>query len=247
MNRVLLAIIGCVLATTAWGQGWGGGYIGASLGRIKAKSTWTTTQLGEGVTQFCPPNCISSLDGDLGASGWHWAAHAGYNWTFGPALLGVEGSVGNANAKGTIDHVPGYLDDGMQRDRIVATYEWDGSIVGRIGFAAGPVLLYGLAGPSWQKRSIRFSCPGDPIGANSYCISGSYEENRADVLSGWTAGGGAEFRLHRRWTARLDYRYAKYKDKDYIYFRNTPAGVDSVFATVTLKTSVVHLGVSYRF
>jgi opacity protein-like surface antigen len=87
--------------------------------------------------------------------------------------------------------------------------------------------------------SIRFECPG----GNSWCTA-PRQENRADVRRGWTAGGGAEFQLPARWAARVEYRYAKYEDKDYSFFGET---LDPVFARVTLKTSILQLGVSYRF
>jgi len=242
MHRILLAIIGCLLATAVEAQGWGGGYVGASAGRFKAKSTWSTIQLGD--PAVCPPGCLSDQDASLDASGWYWAAHVGYNVALGRvAFVGIEGGVGNANAKTTLDHVPGWTNDGMQVDRITATYEWNASVVGRAGITAGPVVLYGLAGPSWQKVSIRFTCPSDPVLGNSWCAT-AHQENRADVRRGWTAGGGAEFRLPARWSARLEYRYAKYEDKEYSFFGNS---VDAVFARTTLKTNLIQLGVSYYF
>ncbi|MEA3193923.1 MAG: outer rane immunogenic protein [Betaproteobacteria bacterium] len=238
MIRVLVAMLAFLTALPALAQS--GAYAGVSVGRFQAKSTWTTTQLGD--PAICPPTCLSSQDADLGTSAWQWAGHVGYDLALGrAAFVGVEGSVGNnSNARTTLDHVPGWTDDGMQADRITATYEWNMSVVARAGLVAGPVVLYGLAGPSWQKTSVRFECPG----GTSWCNT-PQNENRADVRFGWTGGGGAEVRLPHRWAARLEYRYAKYEDKEYSFFGNS--GTDQVFAKVTLKTSVVSLGLSYRF
>ncbi|HUQ25890.1 MAG TPA: outer membrane beta-barrel protein [Burkholderiales bacterium] len=236
MTKVLLAIFACLTALPALAQS--GAYAGVSLGRFQAKSTWTTTQLSD--PAICPPTCLSSQDADLGATGAYWAGHVGYDWRLGAAFVGLEGGVGSANARQTLDHVPGWTDDGMQTDRITATYEWNISVVARAGLVAGPVVLYGLAGPSWQKTSIGFDCPS----GTSWCNT-SQHENRADVRFGWTGGGGAEFRLPHRWAARLEYRYAKYEDREYTFFGNS--ATDQVFAKVTLKTNTVTLGVSYRF
>ena len=246
MYKLLLAIVGCLLAFAVQAQSWRGAYAGVSLGGFKAKSTWTTDQLGGGINQVCPPNCLGSQDADFSANGYYAGAHAGYNWVLGGHwLLGLEGGFGNTNAKGSIDHTPGWL-EANQSDRIDATFEYSGSIVARLGLAAGPLVLYGVAGPSWQKVSLRYQCSGDPIGNASWCLS-ARNEKKADVWSGWTAGGGAEWRLSNRVSARLDYRYSKYKARDFEFFANTPAQVDTVFAHMTLRTHVLGIGASYRF
>lgn len=239
MNKLLIGLIGCIAAFTAHAQDWGGSYAGVSLGRFSAKSTWTTTQLGD--PAFCAPSCFSSPDADLDANGFYGAGHAGYNWTLGRfAFIGLEAGFGYANASATIDHVPGWNEQ-MQDDRISAKYQWNASIVGRLGLTAGPVALYGLVGPSWQKVTLRVDCPSSPA---SWC-SDPQSESRSEVRTGWTAGAGAEFRLPARWRARLDYRYAKYQDKEYTFFGGSPS--DTIYAKVSLKTSIVTLGLSYSF
>ncbi len=242
MNKLLAGLLGALAAFAAQAQDWSGAYGGVSLARFKGSSTWTTNQLGD--PAVCPPTCFSGLEGDLGATGVQYAAHLGYNWALGRnAFVGLEGGVGNVNSRGRIDRTPGWMED-MQFDRITATYEWNASVVGRVGVGAGPLFLYGLLGPTWQKMSIRFEC-GDPAGPNSWCLGGPITENRADVRFGIVGGVGAEWRLHSRWAARLDFRYARYEDKEYSFFGNT--ATDQVFANTTLRTSALALGVSYRF
>lgn len=242
MKKVLLGVIGCLAAAAAQAQDWGGAYAGLSLGRFQAKSTWTTTQLGDGASLICPPGCPSTQDAEIGAIGAQYAAHAGYNWSLGRSgFVGLEAGLGNTNARKTLTRTPGFSED-SQVDRVEAKYEWNASLVGRAGVGIGRLALYGLAGPSWQQMSIRFTCPSV---ADSWCTSGSNRETRAEARMGWVAGVGGEWQLPQRWVARLDFRYAKYRDRDYEFFGNS--GTDQVFVRTTLKTSVLALGVSYRF
>jgi opacity protein-like surface antigen len=237
--RLALALFGLLAATAAQADDWSGAYLGISAGRLAGKSTWTTTQL----STVCPDNCFSDLTADLSANGVYYGGHLGYNWALGRwVLLGIEAGAGNSNASGNIDHVPGYRPENSI-DRITADYGLSYSVVGRFGFTAGPVLLYGLAGPSWQKMSLRVDCPSpDPV---SWCGIPRTETD-SSMRSGWTAGGGLEFQLPWRLNARLDYRYAKYKDKDHVFFAASEDG-EQIYAKTSLKTSVVTLGVSYRF
>lgn len=242
MQRTLIGALAVLAAAAAQAQDWGGAYAGASLGHFKATSTWTTTQLGDPATS--PPFAVGET-ADLSANGLRYAGHAGFNWALGrSAFVGLEAGLGGSNARATLDYTPGFMDQG-QRDRITATYEWDASLVGRAGFGAGPVVFYGLLGPSWQKVSLRFECAGDSGGGDSWCLT-SHTENRGDVRLGWVGGAGMEWRVQRRWSARLDFRVARYKQQDYSFFGDSTAG-EQVFARTTLRTRALTLGVSYLF
>ena len=239
MKQLLAAMLGCVAALAAHAQDWGGIYAGASIGRFQAKSTWTTTQLGDPAT--CPPGCLASEEADLGARGLAYGFHIGHNWMLGRAgFVGVEAQAGNVNVRSVVNRAPGFSEN-SQTDSLETNYEWHLNLLGRAGVIAGPVALYGLAGPSLQRISVRFVCPGT---GDSWCNS-SRVDTRTDVRLGFMAGGGVEWRVHRRWTARLDYRYARYEDKEHSFFSDSAA--EAVFAKITLRTSLVALGFSYRF
>jgi outer membrane immunogenic protein len=242
MRRLLLVIVGCLAATAARADDWSGGYFGLSAGGFKGRSTWSTTQLGPGNAVVCPPTCLSSTEAQFSdANGGTAGVHLGWNWLVGGHLLfGLETGAGSTNSRGTINHTPGWVDV-APADNITATYEYNGGAIGRVGLVAGPVLLYGLAGPWWQKVSIRYNCTGN---TNSWCLS-SQSENKADSLRGWIAGGGLEWRVASRWSARLDYRYAKYEDKDYTFFSKSAS--DTVFVRTGAKTYTLALGISFRF
>jgi len=109
----------------------------------------------------------------------------------------------------------------------------------RLGFASGRTAFYGLVGPSWQNVEIHYVCPATA----SWCLS-ARETRRSDARFGWVAGAGMEWRFDPRWSTRLDFRYAKYKDMDYSFFAESP---EAVHATVSLQTTTLNLGVSYHF
>lgn len=242
MRRLLWVILGCLAALPAQAEDWSGGYIGLSAGGFKGRSTWSTTQLGPDTAIVCPPSCLSSTDAKFSdANGYIAGGHLGYNWLLGGHfLLGLEAGAGGSNARGTLRYTPGWIDVDSP-DEIRTTYEYNGGAIGRLGLVAGPMLFYGVAGPWWQKVSVRYSCTG---GTNSWCLN-PQTENKANVLRGWTAGGGIEWRIASRVSTRLDYRYAKYEDKDYSFFGNS--ATDAVIARTTNKSYTLGLGISYRF
>jgi len=242
MRRLLFVIVGCLAATAARADDWSGGYIGLSAGGFQGRSTWSTTQLGPDNAVICPGFCLSDTDAKFSdANGGTAGAHFGWNWLIGGhLLLGLETGAGSTNSRGSINHTPGFVDVDSTDD-ITATYEYNGGALARVGLVAGPVMLYGMGGPWWQKVSIRYNCTSL---TNSWCLT-SQSENKADILRGWMAGGGMEVRVAKRVSTRLDYRYAKYEDKDYTFFGKS--ATDTVFARTGAKTYTVTLGVSYRF
>jgi len=242
MRRLLIVILGGLAATAAQAEDWSGGYIGLSAGGFNGRSTWSTTQLGPDNAVVCPPTCLSGTTADFSdANGGTAGAHIGWNWLFGGhLLLGLETGAGSTNSRGSLKYTPGWVDIDST-DEITATYEYNGGALGRVGLVAGPVMIYGMGGPWWQKVSVRYNCTA---GTNSWCLT-PQSENKADILRGWMAGAGMEVRVASRWSTRLDYRYAKYEDKDYTFFSRS--ATDTVFVRTSAKTYSVLLGVSYRF
>jgi len=240
MRRLLFVIVGCLAAMAAQAEDWSGGYIGLSAGGFRGKSTWTTVELASQPVTFTPgfsdPNASFS-DANGGQAG----VHFGWNWLFANHfLLGLETGAGSTNSRGSLNHTPGWLDVDST-DEITATYEYNGGALARVGLVAGPVMVYGIGGPWWQKVSIQYNCPST---TNSWCLL-PHSERKADILRGWMAGGGMEMRLAKRVSTRLEYRYAKYEDKDYTFFSKTPT--DTVLARTGAKTYTLSLGLSYRF
>lgn len=237
MGRILFGLA-CLAATVAHAQDWSGPYAGVSVGYFDARSTWTTTQLGDGAGVICPPTCSPPQDENIGGRSAQFAGHVGYTWALGRSgFIGFEVNAGKTNAGKTLRRTPGF--DPSDEDTIDVNYDWNLSVAARFGFASRRTAFYGLLGPSWQNVEIHYACPGTA----SWCLS-ARETRRSDARFGWVAGAGMEWRFDPRWSTRLDFRYAKYKDMDYAFFAESP---EAVHATVSLQTTTLNLGVTYHF
>jgi outer membrane immunogenic protein len=113
---------------------------------------------------------------------------AGYNFHWGPAILGLE-----ADANWNSARSPSQWD---------STYflDWDASLRARVGFDTGGI--------------TPFVTGGVAIGAPRNVDSSS---TWAQTPLGWTAGIGAELGLGERVTARVEYRHIDFGTKNYGY------------------------------
>ena len=125
----------------------------------------------------------------------------------------------------------------------VATTEfrnrWFDALTGRVGYSWGPGLLYFQGGGVWSRieRDITVVVPG-------LVVAGS----TSDTKTGWTVGGGAEYRFAPHWSVFLEGNYYDFGSRDRVIF--TPAATACVggclFSGKTTAVSVL-AGVNYRF
>jgi outer membrane immunogenic protein len=75
--------------------------------------------------------------------------------------------------------------------------------------------------------------------------------NNSATKTGWTAGGGVEFKLASHWSAKGEYLYAGFGDESHSSTNLTTPTEDfptSVFTQkVNLHSNIVRLGLNYRF
>jgi outer membrane immunogenic protein len=108
----------------------------------------------------------------------------------------------------------------------VSDVQWFGTVRGRLGYAAGPWLVYGTGGVAFGnvKTSIEQSS-----------FSGSVDR------AGWTAGAGVEYQFLANWSAKVEYLHVDLgNDIRWTTFGNDP-GLTSV------DFDVVRAGVNYHF
>src|SRR5438477_7167231 len=77
---------------------WTGFYIGGEIGGRWANATWTTTCLEPGAPGVvCPPGAMSTTrlpfnnPASFNSAGFRGGFYGGYNWQFGPGVIGIEG------------------------------------------------------------------------------------------------------------------------------------------------------------
>jgi outer membrane immunogenic protein len=144
-------------------------------------------------------------EGAIDASGFLIGLQTGANWQMEAIVLGLEGQIGYFGASGEQDDLT--VDFGAYAD-----------ITARIGIAADTALFYLKGG--WALAQLDVT---DSMGAASF----------SGVKAGWTVGSGAELALDENWSAKAEYQYYDFGDKD-------PA--EPEFGAHTLK-----IGLNYAF
>jgi opacity protein-like surface antigen len=205
-------------------QDWAGLYIGGHTGGFVDGRNSAPLLSGPSGSGGGGGGGAAAAAGDVGGAGGNGAAgvrgfgrlengatayqgfHGGYNWQFGQFVLGVEGD---------IDFL-GRIEDVM------------GSARGRVGYAIGPVLIYGTAGGAFQSFSGgilggfvagRFGGNGGNGGASSIGGAGgaggpggagpaglAFVRNESS-RSGVVAGGGVEVKLAPQVSAGVEALY----------------------------------------
>ncbi|MHC4055488.1 outer membrane protein [Bradyrhizobium sp. 25ACV] len=194
---------------------WTGFYIGANGGY-----GWASSKL----TAPGNPDTSSSPSGGLAGG------QLGYNWQTGAVVLGVEGDADWANIRGSTS-CPGAAFVCASNTRALATLR------GRIGWAAGPVLLYGTAGGAYANEHYSALTPAG--GA----FAGTTGVNDADRW-GYSAGAGVEYGFTPNWSAKVEYMHYGFGTT------RAPQGTlapGPVPVDLHLSIDTVKVGVNYRW
>jgi outer membrane immunogenic protein len=162
------------------------------------------------------------------ASGVIGGGQIGYNWqannVFNGFVFGVEADFGGTGF--SLNHHP--FNNVLLNDETNSGFYAD--FTGRLGYAAGPALFYIKGGWAWFDGGLglhdnRFA-PG--LGVTD------------DGMSGWTFGGGVEYKFAPNWSAKIEYRHFDFGNFNEIL---TPA-FDSRFDR-NLTADAVTFGVNY--
>ena len=176
---------------------WNGFYIGANVGY-----GWADV----GTSGFS-----NNLDGVIGGG------QIGYNWQTGPLVFGVEGDFQGSGESRTDTGGIFTVDQDIP---------WFATLRGRIGYAAGPWLLYATGGAAWENYKLSVSALGTSVSDNT-------------TKTAWTVGGGVEWMFVPQWSAKLEYLYMDTDDTSVTLFGTTFTG--------HAKNNIVRVGVNYHF
>jgi outer membrane immunogenic protein len=143
----------------------------------------------------------------------------GYNFQSGSFVYGLE-----------TDFQGGDITDSVTAGGVTSRerMDWFGTARGRLGFAAGPALLYGTGGFAY----------GD---VKQHALIGGAGFENAGTRTGYTVGGGLEFKLTSAWSLKGEYQYLDFGSEKL----TDPAGA----ATGDLDTNfhTARIGLNYRF
>jgi len=244
-----------MLAATGFSQNnsddWKGFYVGANLGGAFGGSNARTTTIFDPAGYFDPtsvPAINAAGDQHVDLTGFTGGGQIGYNARFAKTLLfGVEadfGSLNLNNSKTTTAEYPCCSGSFFTVNQSVNT-GWMFTARPRVGVTFGKALIYGTGGLA--VTNIHYNALFTDTFDNALEFGGSSENK-----TGWTAGGGVEFKLASHWSAKGEYLYAGFGDVSNASTNLTTTtfgpSPENVFThKADLHANVVRVGLNYRF
>jgi high affinity Mn2+ porin len=166
---------------------WTGLYVGAHAGFGRGSSTAVLADPATSTTS-------NSFGGMIGG------VQAGYNYQLPSGmLLGLEADFSFPNYL-TSNSVVSSL--ATARSDVTEQSDYMGTARGRVGYVAGPWLVYATGGLAWAGERF-LNTPA--IGSN---------EKTLHTRLGWAAGGGVEYAFAPHWSLRLEYLYSQFGKAD---------------------------------
>jgi outer membrane immunogenic protein len=218
---------------------WTGIYLGFNGGWGWSNTNNNNLTFAPTVAGTFVPFTIGS--GNNNANGPVFGGQLGYNYQAGSWVFGVEGDVDGANIRnsgGSAAILPGVgvIGSGF----LNVKQEWLASIRGRLGYTWGPGMIYVTGGGAWT---------GVQANGGATIISGETATfSNSTTLSGWVAGAGYEWMIAPNWSLRGEYLYYGFSSNNTTPTLTFPiAGVTVAGNTGKLNTSVVRIGLDYKF
>ena len=197
---------------------WSGAYIGGNLGYSWGK--WDST----GAVQNGEDS--PSVNGILGG------LQLGYNWQRDRFVLGLEGDIQITGERKSNDWAtPAQAGiRGLPAGGVLVNntwkFPWFGTARARIGYAPDNWMLYATGGLAFGQTKSSLTTPAISL-------------SESVTKLGWTLGGGAEYALSAKWTAKIEYLYISLGSRT--FFGNTTTPVDT-----KLRDNVLRFGVNYK-
>jgi len=190
---------------------WSGFYLGGHAGYGGGSFGPGTNPLPQQGVFF--PHSITGLIG---------GAQAGYNLQLANRwVLGVEADISFTSPLDRPKLVPAPFH---------TTFDYFGTVRGRVGYAFGSWLPYVTGGAAWARTRVDLNdLAGDVIG------------NKSRMHLGWVAGTGVEFALGGNWSGKVEYNYIDLGTRTY--------GLSDVplpDVAVDPKIHAVKVGLNYR-
>jgi high affinity Mn2+ porin len=215
----MLAVLLSMPAAAQDVRGRSGFYFGGHVG----------TMFGTANATLGDPTGIASAGGVTGYGAFVGGVQAGYEHFFASRLmLGVEVDMSFASAQ-DLSQVLSYraTATGTANEQL----EYLASLRGRVGYEMGSWTPFVTGGIAWA--STRFS--------RTDLTTGNEDANPSNIRLGYVLGGGVDYRLDSRWSARAEYLYTNLGLAGFA-FGSTPARYDS-----QVDLHRFRVGLNYKF
>lgn len=143
-----------------------------------------------------PARCRNDRDG------WAYYGRVGADQQYDNIVVGIVGEFGKSEIT---DSVTGFSTTPASYT-MTRSIDWEGSVRGRAGYAAGTTLFYGTFGGGYAKIDRSF------VTTNT---ANAFEGRGRTRQFGFLGGGGVEQKLGRHFSIGLEYMYHQYRDDDY--------------------------------
>src|SRR5262245_44175485 len=193
---------------------WTGPYVGGFVGRVWGEEDWRSVDFGASI--------VPDFDG------YFVGGQVGYNVQLGKIVVGIEGDYGWTNANG-----------GKQCPNFFFTCQAElenlGSVTARVGYSFGRALFYAKGG--WAGGEVIATGTLNTVPAVPVSVETKWQ-------NGWTLGGGMEFALTDRWSAKAEYMHYDLGKERFVI---TTGGVLSEAVDIDTRGDTVRIGVNYHF
>ncbi|MBT3070189.1 porin family protein [Rhodomicrobium sp. Az07] len=140
------------------------------------------------------PSGATGTRGDV--EGGFGGGQIGYNFQSGNFVYGLETDIQAGRITGKSSGLDGN-DAYTSRD----TTDWFGTLRARLGYAFGNTLLFGTGGFAYG-------------GVNQKLNYADVLFDNNDTRTGWTAGGGIEYKVSQNWSLKGEYQYVDFGKED---------------------------------
>lgn len=212
---------------------WKGFYIGGNIGGTTSNhSLVTSTTFCGGFSESVVGNVFTTTNGcyfaqssvdlvnragnqEAKPKGFTGGVQAGYNFQAGKFVAGVEADFNTARQNQTVSGretftniTPGFP---FQITQTIKT-DWLMTVRPRAGFTAGKALIYGTGGLAVTNLNYQMNYEDFPANPPVFFVisKGTASKTIKETKAGWTAGGGAEFKISDNWSVKGEYLYTQF-------------------------------------
>jgi outer membrane immunogenic protein len=184
-----------------------------------------------------PPPAVGS--DSASSSSWLAGAQAGYNWQRGSVVYGVEADISGTGLKTTMNTTLPSLNVPFPTANTVSSIDWYGTLRGRLGWATGPLMVYGTGGLAYGQTRVNSTV------FENFFLPNILNSQTSSVKAGWVAGFGIEYLLRPNLILNLGYQYVDLGNTSLV--GASPNGNITQSVNASGRFQVVSVGLSWLF